>query len=241
MRPFLQRISGAMRVVQCLLQVLLPGVALAQPPKPVVPAATLGATPLAKHANAQKMIQETARRLALANLNFVFLDKTYENDVYAREPISGKSIRASCVRFKARSGFRFRVDAPTFELNDQGLTITQNIARVSANGLRFSFQLGPCVESTAGFGVAISNINFVYRARPLLSIVNGMCTLVINQDPEHFRIAIGGLNVTGVQNDLDKLAKDAVREGINFSLDGAYGSLVAKELKQVTLDFCGPK
>lgn len=54
-------------------------------------------------------------------------------------------------------------------------------------------------------------------------------------------MAIGGMNIIGLQNNLDKLAKDAVREGINFTLDGIYGSLVRNELTKITLDVCGNK
>jgi hypothetical protein len=153
----------------------------------------------------------------------------------------GNKYRVSCVRFKATSGFGFAIDTPKFKLDKQGLRVEQNIARITANGLKFKFQLGPCLEITAGFGISLSDVNFVYKARPFISIQDGGCKLVYNQDPEQLRVAIGGMNITGVQNDLDKLAKDAVREGINFTLDGAYGSLMRNELTKVTAEFCGKK
>lgn len=196
------------------------------------------AKPLASYPEGQAMMAEAAKRVALANLRLTFLNKTYENDVYARDPL-GNKYRVSCVRFKATSGFDFRVDVPQFTLNEQGLTIQQNIAKINANGLKFKFQLGPCVENTAGFGVALTNVNFVYKARPTLTFEDGLCKLVYNEDPEQLRVAIGGLNITGVQNDLDKLAKDAVRESMNVYLDGWYGSLVRNELTKVTAEFCG--
>jgi hypothetical protein len=60
-----------------------------------------------------------------------------------------------------------------------------------------------------------------------------------DQDPEHLRVSIGSLHITGVHDDLSKLAKDAIREGINFTLDGAYSSLVRSELTKVTAELCG--
>jgi hypothetical protein len=196
------------------------------------------AKPLASFPEGQAMMAEAVKRVALANLHFKFLDKTYEKDVYATDPF-GNKYRVSCARFKATSGFDFRVDVPQFTLNEKGLTISQNIAKINANALKFKFQLGPCIENTAGFGVALSNVNFVYKARPMLSFENGLCKLVYNDDPDQLRVAIGGLNITGVQNDLDKLAKDAVRESMNVFLDGWYGSLVRNELTKVTAEFCG--
>jgi len=204
--------------------------------KNVKPVDTM-ATPLAKQPQAQAMMAAAVKRLALADINFKFLDKTYEHDVWAKDPF-GNKYRLSCVRFAATSGFQFRVDQPTFQLNEQGLTISQNIARLNANGLKFKFQLGPCVQSTAGFGMDVNNVNFVYKLKPMILVQNGLCKVTYDQDPEHLRVSIGSLHITGVQNDLANLAKDAIREGINFTLDGAYSSLVRSELTKVAADFC---
>jgi hypothetical protein len=196
------------------------------------------AVPLAKHPQGQAMMAEAVKRVALANMQFKFLDKTYENDVWAKDPF-GNKYRLPCVRFAATSGFAFRVDQPTFQLSEQGLTIQQNIARMNANGLKFKFQLGPCMNSTAGFGIDVSNVNFVYKLKPMILVEHGLCKVTYDQDPEHLRVSIGNLDITGVQHDLAKLAKDAIREGINFTLDGAYSSLVRSELTKVTAEFCG--
>lgn len=35
-----------------------------------------------------------------------------------------------------------------------------------------------------------------------------------SQNHDDLKVAIGGLNILGVQNDIDKLAKDAAREAV---------------------------
>jgi hypothetical protein len=42
-----------------------------------------------------------------------------------------------------------------------------------------------------------------------------------------------------VQNDLDKLAKDAVREAVNAALDAFFGSALRGELQKVVVRTCG--
>ena len=199
--------------------------------------------PLAQHPQGQQMMATALTNASLVDINFKFLDKTYENDVYGpRDPFTGKRIRLSCVRLKATSGFRMRVDPPQFALSMQGLTISENISRLSANGITIKWQIGPCLEQAGGFGIHLSDVNFVYKARPLLTFdTEGYCKLAWNEDPDQFRVAIGGMNIIGLQNDLDKLAKDAVREGVNFTLDGIYGSLVRNELTKIILGVCGNK
>jgi hypothetical protein len=47
------------------------------------------------------------------------------------------------------------------------------------------------------------------------------------------------MNITGLQNDLDRLVKNAVREGLNFTLEGGFSSLIENSLKRVVVDVCG--
>jgi hypothetical protein len=104
------------------------------------------------------------------------------------------------------------------------------------------FQLGPCLEHAGGFGMSLSDVKFVYKARPTLTFdEKGFCRMSWNQDVDQFHVSIGDMNITGVQNDLDKLAKDAVREGVNFTLNGILGSLMRNELTKITIDLCGNK
>lgn len=49
---------------------------------------------------------------------------------------------------------------------------------------------------------------------------------------------IGDIHTTSVQNDMD-LAKDAVREGVNFTLGRVLDSLMRNELTRITFDVCG--
>jgi len=43
-----------------------------------------------------------------------------------------------------------------------------------------------------------------------------------NAEPDEFRVSIGDLNIYNTQNDLDKLAKDAVREAVNFTMNDIW-------------------
>lgn len=199
--------------------------------------------PLAQHPQGQQMMTEAVKNAALLDINFTFLNKTYEKDVYGpRDPFSGKRVRLSCVRLKVTSGFGLRVDVPQFNLTQQGLTVSQNISRISNDGIKIKWQLGPCLEHAGGFGFRLSDVKFVYKARPTLTFdEQGFCRLSWNEQPDEFRVSIGDLNIYGVQNDLDKLAKDAVREGVNFTLNGVLGSLMRNELTRITVDMCGNK
>ena len=196
--------------------------------------------PLAEHPQGQQMMAKAATEASLVEIKVKFLDKTYKNDVHVKEPITGKKVRVSCRRFKGVSGFTLKVDKPTFELTPKGLTISQNISRLSAQGIKIKWQLGPCAWSATGAGVSMSDIEFVYKAKPMLTFDgNGACRLTFNSQTEKIKVKIGDFNITGVQNDLDKLAKDAFREGINAAFRAMYGDLMADALAKVTVDMCG--
>ncbi len=196
--------------------------------------------PLASFAEGQAMMAQAAQNVALLNVKFTFLDKTYKNDQYVKDPITGKKIRTSCIRFKATSGFQFKVDVPKFTLNTQGLRVEQNISKIKADGLSAKFQLGPCHYIGYGIGVQLSDVKAVYTARPVVTFSSdGACTIHWNQDTDDTRISIGDLNMLGVQNNIDKLAKDAAREAINAALDGFYGVLLRNELMKISFGTCG--
>jgi hypothetical protein len=194
--------------------------------------------PLAQYAQGQAMMAQAAQNAALLDINFTFLDKTYENDQYVN--VAGKRVRTSCIRFKSTSGFQFKVDVPTFTLTQAGLTITQNISKIKADGLSAKFQLGPCAYTGVGVGVQLTDVKVVYQARPTLTFsTEGACTLHWNQDTDDITVSIGDLNILGVQNNIDKLAKDAAREAINATLDGFYGRMMKNELLKVSVGTCG--
>ncbi|MEO5656654.1 MAG: hypothetical protein ABIO65_01930 [Nitrospiria bacterium] len=196
--------------------------------------------PLAEHPQGRQMMAKAATEAALVEIKVKFLDKTYKNDVKVRDPITGKKVRVSCRRFRGVSGFTLTIDKPSFDLTSQGLTISQNISRLSAQGIKIKWQLGPCAWSATGVGVSMSDIEFVYKAKPMLTFDgNGACRLTFNSQTEKLKVKIGDFNITGVQNDLDKLAKDAFREGINAALSAMYGNLMADSLAKVTVDMCG--
>jgi hypothetical protein len=194
--------------------------------------------PLAAYSSGQSMLQQALGQLKL-EVKFAFLDKDYEDDKYVRDPVTGQKVRVSCVRFKANSGFHFKIDPPQYSLTTQGLTVTQNIAKIRADGLSSKFQLGPCAWVGAGVGVQLTDVKYVYKARPLINLGGQACQLVWNNEPNSLQISIGDLNIIGVQNDLDKLAKDAAREAINYSLDAYFGSALRGELQKVVIGSCG--
>lgn len=196
--------------------------------------------PLASHPQGQQMMAEAAQKAALLDINFKFLNKTYENDQYMREPITGKKVRTACLRFKASSGFRFRMDVPKFTLTNAGLTVEQNFSKITADGLTVKVQVGPCADIAAGVGIRLSDVKLVYKARPMLSFdENNYCKLTWNLDSDDLRVAIGDMNITGVQNNIDKLAKDAVREALNATLETVFTGTVPGELAKITTNVCG--
>ncbi len=197
--------------------------------------------PLASHPQGQQMVAQAAEKVALLDINFKFLNKTYENDQYVREPITGKKVRTACIRFKSTSGFRFRMDTPKFVLNNEGLTVEQNFSRITADGLTVKIQLGPCADVAAGIGLRLSDVKVTYKARPMLSFENNYCKLNWNLSTDDMKISIGDLNITGVQNNIDKLAKDAVREALNATLKGVFGGMMRGELAKITVNVCGNK
>jgi|SRR6185503_15944605 len=229
----LSRVSG-----RVLALVLLAGSSHAQVSSLGEVNQKLANTMLASYPEGQAMMQQALSRLSL-DVKVTFLDKDYENDVYVREPLTGKKVRVSCVRFRSSSGFQLKMDPPKFSLTPQQLTVTANIAKVRADGLAFKFMVGPCNWVGAGLGVQLTDVKVVYKARPMLSFENGACRLEWNGDPNGVSVAIGDLNIIGVQNDLDKLAKDAVREALNFALDAAFGTALRSEVQHVVVQTCG--
>ena len=195
--------------------------------------------PLAAYSQGQSMLQQAIAQMKL-EVKYSFLDKEYEDDKYVRDPVTGQKVRVSCVRFKANSGFHFKIDPPQYALNTQGLTVTQNIAKIRTDGLSTKFQLGPCAWVGAGLGMQLTDVKYVYKAKPMLNLAGSQgCQLVWNNDPGSLQISIGDLNIIGVQNDLDKLIKDAAREGINYTLDMYFGSALRGELQKVAIGTCG--
>jgi hypothetical protein len=207
---------------------------------PVPPASqALQSIPLASYPDGQAMMQQ-AVNLLVPDVDVRFLDKSYENDQYVKDPITGNKVRVSCVRFRADSGFRFKKDPPKFSLTTSGLTVTQNIAKIRADGLSYKFQLGPCAWVGGGFGVQLTDVKAVYKVRPMLSFDgNGACRLNWNDDANSLALAIGDLNIIGVQNDLDKLGKDAAREALNATLHAAFGNGLRGALNKIVIDTCG--
>jgi hypothetical protein len=194
--------------------------------------------PLSTHPQGQAMMSQAAQNAALLDVNFQFLNKTYENDVYAKDPL-GNKYRVACWRFKSTSGFRFKMDQPAFTLTNQGLTIEQNISKLTADGLTVKVQVGPCADIAAGIGVRLSDIKLVYKSKPMITFENQGCKVSWNPDTDELRVAIGDLNIVGVQNNIDKLAKDAAREALNAVLDAYFGGRLRAELIKVSVGVCG--
>jgi hypothetical protein len=205
---------------------------------PPVTTQALQTIPLVAYEQGPAMMQQAMSRL-LPDVTVTFLDKDYENDQYARDPVTGTKVRTSCLRLRANSGFKFKMDPPQHSLTTQQLTVTANIAKIRADGLAVKFMVGPCAWVGAGMGIQLTDVKLVYKARPMLAFDGNGCRLVWNNDPNGLAVSIGDLNIIGVQNNLDGLAKNAVREAINFSLDAMFGSGLRGELQKVVIDTCG--
>lgn len=186
------------------------------------------------------MMAQAAQKAALLDLNFTFLDKEYENNTYATDPLGNRYI-TGCYRFKATSGFRLKVDVPQFTLTTQGLTITQNISKINADGLVAKVRAVVCQDVSTGVGLRLSDVKVTYTARPMLSFSqsNGACTLGWSQDNDEVRVSIGDVNILGVQNNIDQLAKKAVEEAVNAMLERFYGDTMRGELVKITVGVCG--
>jgi hypothetical protein len=119
-------------------------------------------------------------------------------------------------------------------------SLVASLEQIRADGLTFKFQVGPCAWTGAGLGLQLTDVKVVYKARPMLSLDGqSACKLAWNNDPNGISISIGDLNIIGVQNNLDKLAKDATREAVNAALDAFFGSALRGELQKVVLNTCG--
>ncbi len=224
-----------------VLLALVPGSLLAQISAVAGGTQMVAPIPLAQYAQGQAMMAEAARKAALLDINFTFLDKEYKDDTYATDPF-GNKYRTGCYRFKATSGFRFKVDVPTFTLTNQGLTITQNISRIEANGLTAKFQVLACQDiSISTLGVLMKDLKVVYTSRPMISFngAGGTCSIGWNQDTDAVSVTIGDLNILNLQNDVDKLAKHAVEEAVNLALGGFFGSMMRGELIKISTGVCG--
>jgi hypothetical protein len=194
--------------------------------------------PLARYEKGQEMMSKAVKNSALVNLQWKFLDKTYENHVYATDPF-GNKYKVSCLSFKATSGFYFKMSEPTFTLKETGLTITHKIDRITADGLKFKFQVGPCVEHSASYGMLLKDVRITWKAKPMLSFADGGCKLIFRQDPEDIYVTIGDYNIYNSPNELDKLMKDAIREALNLFLRQGYNQLINRELTKQVVSVCG--
>ena len=52
-------------------------------------------------------------------------------------------------------------------------------------------------------------------------------------------MTIGDLNIINVQNNLDKLAKNAVEDAVNLTLGEFFGSMLRRDLIRVAGGVCG--
>lgn len=213
----------------------LPGARPGQP----APSATTGehkneTIPLSKYGKHRELLSRASQEAPLIDFQIKAATKEFEADQHAL------GVRTSCVRFKASSGFRLKVDRPKFSAAGDTLTIDQNIAKIAVDGLHAKFQLGPCLEHSVKFGIVASNVHFIYKAKPMVSFDGkGLCKLKFNPETQKINVKIGGFNAHGVQNDLDKLVKRWLDDTLEDSLNGLYGMHMGNTFVKVALDFCG--
>ncbi len=194
--------------------------------------------PLASYPEGPAMLQQALSNLSLS-VNFKFLDKTYENDQYAS--VAGQKVRTACLRLRATSGFAFNMPRPTAQLDAAaGVRVVAIINKIDANGITVKAQAGPCMDISTGMGVKLTNVKVVYETRPTLSFSADGCRLQWNEQPDSLKVSIGDLNILGLQNNLDKLAKDAVREAANSTFKLVH-TLLRNEMNSISLNTCGSR
>jgi hypothetical protein len=68
---------------------------------------------------------------------------------------------------------------------------------------------------------------------------NGSCSVGWSPNNDEIHVDIGDLNILGVQNNLDQLAKKAVVEALNAMLERFYAETMRDELVKVSFGVCG--
>ena len=124
-----------------------------------------------------------------------------------------------CFGIKVRAGnFKLKLASPNARLEGTAAKLTFRVERVSMNGISLRMRpstnlLKPChFGKKFSVGGAASNVRIEFRFDPIMDFAR--CKFGSFGDI-HTRVDIGNLNLKPLQNDLDKMAKNAVEDALN--------------------------
>ena len=131
----------------------------------------------------------------------------------------------SCFGIKVRAGnFKMKLASPNARLEGTAAKLTFRVEHISLNGISLRMRpstnvLKPChFGKKFSVGGSASNVRIEFRFDPIMDLKQ--CKFGSFGDI-HTRIDIGNLNLKPLQNDLDKIAKNAFEDALNnfFKLD----------------------
>lgn len=125
----------------------------------------------------------------------------------------------SCFGIKVRAGnFKMKLASPNARLEGTAAKLTFRVEHISLNGISLRMRpstnvLKPChFGKKFSVGGAASNVKIEFRFDPVMDLKQ--CKFGSFGDI-HTRIDIGNLNLKPLQNDLDKIAKNAFEDALN--------------------------
>jgi hypothetical protein len=124
-----------------------------------------------------------------------------------------------CFGIKVRAGnFRMKLASPNARIEGTAAKLTFRVERISMNGISLRMRpstnvLKPChFGKKFSVGGAATNVRIEFRFDPIMDFAK--CKFGSFGDI-HTRVDIGNLNLKPLQNDLDKMAKNAVEDALN--------------------------
>lgn len=189
-----------------------------------------------------KMVRKQGMRLAAGSRAMgkpVRLDKYPDAQGFLRkvaEAMTRKEIDVSliggekymvnkCFGIKVRAGnFKMRLASPNARLEGTAAKLTFRVERISMNGISLRMRpstnvLKPChFGSKFSVGGSASNVRVEFSFDPIMDFAK--CKFG-SFGKIHTRVDIGNLNLKPLQNDLDRMAKNAVEDALNnvFNFD----------------------
>lgn len=130
-----------------------------------------------------------------------------------------------CLGIKVRAGnFRMKLASPNARLEGTAAKLTFRVERISMNGISLRMRpstnvLKPChFGKKFSVGGSASDVRIEFRFDPIMDFAR--CKFG-SFGKIHTRIDIGNLNLKPLQNDLDRMAKNAIEDALNnvFNFD----------------------
>ncbi|MDQ3439187.1 MAG: hypothetical protein M3478_02415, partial [Planctomycetota bacterium] len=127
----------------------------------------------------------------------------------------------NCLGVKVSAGkFKLKLANPEAKVDGSGVLFTFTIDKVEVEGLKVrlrpSANFNPCTwGGKHGVGGKVNDVRLEIRIDPLLDLER--CRIA---DPGQIRakVRVGSLNLTGVNNEIDKAAKNMFEDAVTFAL-----------------------